>query len=190
MQTPSLSRPEVFRPYASVAVGVLCVFLFTQCTTTSKKKTYKSAEYTPDKLATPSGHGMKKKEYPFDDSGNYRRDWVKKKSSSRTKSSYKGYSASPKPQTAQSSSNSSSPPKPLSPSNYPDYVGNTPAPAVSSPPPAPAPKPKPSVRYHKVASGDTLYSLSRKYGVSVSALKKTNGLSTDLIRRGQSLRIP
>ncbi len=190
MQIPCLSHPEIFRSYARVVIGVLCVLLLSQCTPTSKKKTYKSAAYTPDKLATPSGHGMKKKEYPFDDSGNYRRDWVKKKTGSRTKSSYKGYSAAPKPQTEKVSSNSSSSPKPLSPSNYPDYVGNKPTPAVSSPPPAPKPAPKPSVRYHKVASGDTLYSLSRKYGVSVGALKKTNGLSGDLIRKGQSLRIP
>lgn len=194
MQNSCSNRFVIPRSFRSLAVGVLCVLLFTQCTTTSEKKTYKSAKYTSDKLATPSGHGMKKKEYPFDDSGNYRKDWVKKKSGSRTKSSYKGYSASPKPETAEASSSSSTPPKPSSPSNHPAHVGNNPAPAVSSPPPAPAPAPapvsKPSVRYHKVAPGDTLYSLSRKYGVSVSALQKTNGLSGNLIRKGQSLRIP
>ncbi len=180
------SRPEIPRLYRRVALGVLCTLLFTQCETT-KKKTYKSAEYTPDKLATPTGHGMKKKEYPFDDAGNYRKDWVKTKSNSRTKSSYKRSPVS----TAQANSSASNTPnKTLSPSNYPDYVGNTATPAYSPAPSVAVPEPKPSVRYHKVASGDTLYSLSRKYGVSVTALKNTNGLSSDLIRKGQSLRIP
>jgi len=43
--------------------------------------------------------------------------------------------------------------------------------------------------YHQVGSGDTLYSISRKYGVSVDALRKENGLTSDLIRIGQSLRL-
>ncbi len=47
-----------------------------------------------------------------------------------------------------------------------------------------------SPTYHKVISGDTLYSLHRKYGVSMDSLKKANGLTSDIIRIGQSLRIP
>ncbi len=41
-----------------------------------------------------------------------------------------------------------------------------------------------------VESGDTLYSLSRRYGVSVSALMDANGLTSPMIRIGQKLRIP
>ncbi|MFV0295787.1 MAG: LysM peptidoglycan-binding domain-containing protein [Hyphomicrobiaceae bacterium] len=41
-----------------------------------------------------------------------------------------------------------------------------------------------------VARGDTLSALSRRYGVSVADLKQANGLSSDLIRQGQSLRLP
>ena len=47
-----------------------------------------------------------------------------------------------------------------------------------------------SYRVHRVTRGDTLYGISRKYGVSVSRIKSTNGLRSDLIRTGQSLRIP
>ena len=43
---------------------------------------------------------------------------------------------------------------------------------------------------HEVASGDTLYSISRRYGVSVSAIAGANGLSDHAIRVGQSLVIP
>ncbi len=44
---------------------------------------------------------------------------------------------------------------------------------------------------HQVVSGDTLYSLSRKYGVSVAAIQAANnlGISTN-IRIGQTLIIP
>ena len=41
-----------------------------------------------------------------------------------------------------------------------------------------------------VQSGDTLYSVSRKTGVSVDSLKSANGLSNGAIRVGQSLIIP
>ncbi|MEM0896207.1 MAG: LysM peptidoglycan-binding domain-containing protein [Verrucomicrobiota bacterium] len=45
-------------------------------------------------------------------------------------------------------------------------------------------------RYHKVAAGDTLWGLSRKYGTTVSAIKKANGLSSDTIVNGRTLKIP
>jgi LysM repeat protein len=41
-----------------------------------------------------------------------------------------------------------------------------------------------------VKKGDTLYSLSRKYGVSVSAIQKANSLNGNLIRVGGVLVIP
>jgi len=167
-----------------VMAALPCVLLLTQCQTTPKKS-YKSAEYSPDKLATPPGHGMTKKHYPFDDQGHYRKDWVRNQSNSRAKSSYKGFASSSSSETAQTTSDTRPRTEPRSSSPYPDYVGNS-----SSPPPVSQPDPKPSARYHKVVSGDTLYSLSRRYGVSVSSLKQTNGLSGDLIRQGQSLRIP
>lgn len=43
--------------------------------------------------------------------------------------------------------------------------------------------------YHRVVSGDTLFNISRKYGTTVEALKKVNGLTSDLIKVGQSLRL-
>ncbi len=44
---------------------------------------------------------------------------------------------------------------------------------------------------YTVAKGDTLYSISRKYGVSVSELTQANGLSNDsVIKVGQTLVIP
>ena len=55
----------------------------------------------------------------------------------------------------------------------------------------PKPKPKPApTRYHTVTPKQTLWAISQKYGISVAALQRANGLSGTLIRPGQSLRIP
>lgn len=83
-------------------------------------------------------------------------------------------------------------------------------------PPAPAPEPDPysyeapkttpkktttstakkkttassSSKRYTVKKGDGLYGIARKYGTTVSKLKSANGLSSDLIRIGQVLKIP
>lgn len=43
---------------------------------------------------------------------------------------------------------------------------------------------------HKVKKGDTLFKLSRNYGVSIASIKSANGLKSDKILMGQVLRIP
>jgi membrane-bound lytic murein transglycosylase D len=43
---------------------------------------------------------------------------------------------------------------------------------------------------HTVRSGDSLYSIARRYGSSVSAISQANGLSGSLIRPGQTLIVP
>lgn len=45
-------------------------------------------------------------------------------------------------------------------------------------------------RTHVVQQGDTLYNISRRYGVTVDQLKQRNGLVGDMIRVGQQLTIP
>ncbi|PRX27973.1 LAS superfamily LD-carboxypeptidase LdcB [Orenia metallireducens] len=47
-----------------------------------------------------------------------------------------------------------------------------------------------SLRTYKVESGDTLVKISNKFGTTVSKLKALNGLSSDLIYIGQTLKIP
>jgi len=42
---------------------------------------------------------------------------------------------------------------------------------------------------HKVEKGDTLYSLSKKYTISLADLRKLNGLKTDVISLGQVLKL-
>ncbi|MBQ4379538.1 MAG: LysM peptidoglycan-binding domain-containing protein [Treponema sp.] len=43
---------------------------------------------------------------------------------------------------------------------------------------------------HEVQTGDTLYSIGRKYGVSVSAIQEANALSDNGIKVGQKIKIP
>ena len=70
---------------------------------------------------------------------------------------------------------------------------------VATPRPKPKPKPKPVVITkpkskppigHTIVKGDTLYGLSRKYNISVTAIQRANGLKGSNLRLGQRLIIP
>src|SRR5690606_27148832 len=52
----------------------------------------------------------------------------------------------------------------------------------------PQPQPSSSDTY-TVKKGDTLWAISRKYGMTVDELKKLNGLKSDLIHPGQKLKV-
>ncbi|MDE7108925.1 MAG: LysM peptidoglycan-binding domain-containing protein [Muribaculaceae bacterium] len=43
---------------------------------------------------------------------------------------------------------------------------------------------------HKLKSGETLSSLSKKYGVSIEEIKRANGMKSDNLRAGESIKIP
>lgn len=68
-------------------------------------------------------------------------------------------------------------------------------PAEITPKTPEAPKPQPKVQpkeawtYYTVKSGDTLYSIGKKYGVAHSKIKEWNGLRSDNIQVGQKLKI-
>jgi len=65
----------------------------------------------------------------------------------------------------------------------------TPAPATPRPTATPAPTPTPII--HTIVAGDNLWDLSRKYGVSVSALQEANAiLDPRRLQLGQELVIP
>ncbi|MGD8251073.1 MAG: LysM domain-containing protein [Desulfobacterales bacterium] len=64
-------------------------------------------------------------------------------------------------------------------------------PAAKKTPKADAPPPpKADSRIHVVQSGETLYSISRKYNTSINAIRKLNGIDPDqVIRPGQKLKV-
>ncbi|MEM1441377.1 MAG: LysM peptidoglycan-binding domain-containing protein [Verrucomicrobiota bacterium] len=183
----SVSKTRLRRGLLFVAAGLVSPLLLTQCKSTGGS--YKDIEYDPTTLKTPSGHGMEKKDYPFDDDGRYRKEWVKNKSTGKTRSASK----LPEPEMASLDTTGAGTSPPAAPAGFygPADASTIDAPsaaevaAVTAPAPAVA-----EASYHKVVSGDTLYSLSRRYGTSVDELKRVNGLTSDSIRTGQSLRLP
>lgn len=58
-----------------------------------------------------------------------------------------------------------------------------------TPPPAPVAPVTAPPGYHIVVKGDTLYSLSRKYNITVAKLKAMNGITNDAIQIGQKLKV-
>ncbi|MDE0835296.1 MAG: LysM peptidoglycan-binding domain-containing protein [Akkermansiaceae bacterium] len=109
---------------------------------------------------------------PFDRRGNYIEDWTDKPEKwYRPATPSKKSKPKPKPTIAKKD-------KP------PEIAVVKPKPVVVKP------KPKPKAVRYKVRKGDNLTKIGRKYGVSVSSLRRANGISGDLIRIGQVLKIP
>ncbi len=54
----------------------------------------------------------------------------------------------------------------------------------------PSPKPDEDTITYIVQPGDTLWAISRRYGTTVDAIRQLNGLKSDVIQVGQTLRIP
>ncbi len=81
--------------------------------------------------------------------------------------------------------------------SYPSYPSTSPTNKPTTQPSQPLPKPKPTtpikpagaVQYHTVAQSETLWAISRKYGITVDQLKQLNGLSDNTIKPGQQLRV-
>lgn len=188
------------RPLLLLLSGFLFPVLFTQCKMTGGG-TYRDVSYDPAKLKTPPGHGMERKDYPFDESGAYRKDWVKSNSRGKDGSAAPG-ATSPAHTTevaaAETAGSTSYPTYAeasagrsgsdvVTPSGEAGPVELAQAGLSDSSSTAPA---QVAARYHKVSSGDTLFSLASRYQTSVADLKRINGLSGDSIRVGQSLRLP
>ena len=166
--------PSPLRMTAALAGAAMCLALGA-CKTT--KKGDDVIDYTsPDT-------GLSSSEYPFDEKGNYREDWA---SGGRTKdvaSNENLYSdpapapevEKPKPKVTSSSGGTA----------VKATTGGGAA-VVSKPKPKPVAKPT----YVTVRSGDTLSAISRRTGYSVATIKSYNGLRSDFIKPGQSLKLP
>ena len=151
----------------------------------------------PSATAYNPGYG------PFDQNGNYIEAWADKPARQRNWTRQSIVSNTPPRKAATPLSPGSSRPNRAAPKPDPVVASNqnteSEATAASSPPrprPAtpkpvapPVAKPKPTAR-HIVVKGDTLYSLGRRYGTSVGAIQRANGISGSLIKIGQILRIP
>jgi len=113
-----------------------------------------------------------------------------------------GYAAYKKQQQAQAASNPYSVPgangetgAPYQPipgvPDNPPVVQNIPAPSQPTQPYTPLPsEPSITASSHTVVKGDTIWGLTRKYGVTGDSLRQANNLSSDTIWVGQRLIIP
>lgn len=129
--------------------------------------------------ATPS-HSMPRDEYPFDSGGNYVSTWAAEGEtragrSAATSSDYSEWKSS---HHNDRKSGSSSKKKSSGGSSSKSKKSVT------------SSKKSTSSKRHTVKGGDTLSSIARKYGTSVSKLKAANGLKSDVIRDGRTLTIP
>ena len=139
-----------------------------------------SMNLTGDALSTPS-HSMSHGEYPFDDGGGYVDSWAAEGAgrfpasvdSDRSDEGRKRVASKPSRSTSRSSKTASRSSK---------STGRTTAKS--------SPKPKGRTVTVTVKKTDTLYSLARKYGTSVGAIKSANGLKSDVLRTGRTLKIP
>ena len=134
---------------------------------------------------------------PFDSQGNYVERWANDKSKGTwwRKSTVSDPAAATTAVAAASPSqpspaSSSSTPKPTPPAT----TSSTSKPAVvSAPKPAPVvratPARKPPIR-HVIKKGDTLWAISRKYGTTVSAIQRANGIKGTNLKIGRTLLIP
>jgi LysM repeat protein len=154
---------------------------------------------------TPS-HSMSRSEYPFDEDGNYREDWVRGGGSSSSSSSsgrevvdltvdnppspFLGttdprdtYTYNPPKKSSSSTRSSSS-------SSRSSTKSSSSRTASSKSKPKPK-KPVPKSSVVTVKKGDTLYGLALRHKTSVKAIQAANGLgSSTNLREGRALKIP
>ena len=105
-------------------------------------------------------HGMSHADYPFADNGDYKSDWAAEGGQGA------GMDYSSWRSSHGSSSRSSSKKKTSSKSS------------------------SKKSRSYTIKSGDTLGAIARKNGTTVAKIKAANGLKSDMIRAGKTLRIP
>ncbi len=130
--------------------------------------------------------GFQQNHGPFDSNGNYVENWA----DDAPKRKFAWKKASKKKTTPKTSAPKSTAKKPTPKKTYTPTKKTTPRKTTKkSTARKITPKTKPPV-IHTVKKGDTLYGLARKYGATVSAIQKANGIKGSNIGIGKRLTIP
>ena len=144
----------------------------------------------------PTGTG------PFDRHGNYVEAWADNPAMWRggdRKPTPVRPTTSSRPAPALASNTTTTRPAPAQTQSRPTQTVNRPAATASTgsaqarpqtTQARPKPRPQPQPTRYTVKRGDTLSAIARRNGTTVAALRRANGISGDLIRPGQVLRIP
>ena len=170
-------------------VALAAGFTLTSCDTTKTAGAGDSGviDYTDP---TSRMSDSEKANYAFDESGNYREDLVAKQegvTGVRDTPNSAAYTQDPDDTPVRRSVASSGSPVVRKTSGTSSPRRST---ASSSSRPKPRPKPAAKPTYVTVKPGDTLYGLSKRTGVSIASIKAANGLKSDTIVDGKSLKIP
>ena len=166
------------------ALVFLIPLLFASC----RSSRTKSGSGVSD-AGTP-GHNMSRKDYPFDENGNYHEEWARGDDSGKVVDLTKDNPPSAflgttdprdeKPPTSKTTASSKSKPKSGSSSKPKSKVASK-----------PKSKPKATSTTVTVKKGDTLYGLALRYKTSVKSIQTANGMgSSTTLRDGRSLKIP
>lgn len=162
----------IFHRLAALSLLALGAWGMAGCGSTQQKM-----DLTPQSINTPPHH-MSRGDYPFDTQGRYIDAWaaegaarygrrVNSDSDDEGRAARRAESASRRAATPPSSRQKAA--------------------ARKTPP---ASKSKPRAASHTVKRGDSLSSISRRYGVSVQELKRANGLKSNTIQTGRRLKVP
>jgi len=198
----SAMRQKIYSTSTALLSAFIGAFLIVSCATDSTPVLY--VEKTSGYQAS---HG------PFDKNGNYVEKWADNPPKRRYIRSIKNQKVS-KPRRQKVAKTTPAPTPPVvAAQKKSTYTPPQKKKTYTKPKPKYTPKPTPRITQvkpisptvvkpilvkpkrkiyssHTVQRGETLYRLSIKYGVSVSAIQKANGFSGTNIRSGQTLRIP
>lgn len=126
---------------------------------------------------TPS-HSMDKPDYPFDSSGDYVTAWASGGSSAASESDYQSW------QQSHEGAVSRRQPSPVR------KVSSAPKKKTATSSKKGSSSKKSSGGSYTIKKGDTLGAIAQRNGTTVSKLKAANGMTSDFIREGKSLKIP
>jgi LysM repeat protein len=134
------------------------------------------------------GHNMSRKDYPFDENGNYHEEWARGEDSGKVVDLTKDnppsvFLGTTDPRDEKKSSSQTTASK--------KSKTKTAGTSTSKSKPKVVSKPKPSSTTITVKKGDTLYGLALRHKTTVKAIQAANGMgSSTSLRDGKSLRIP
>jgi LysM repeat protein len=167
------------------------VLLLVSCKSSSSKKPMKMPTINVSSTAAPPKHSLPRGEYPFDSQGNYVSAWAAEGEQRSGRAAVFGTDYSTWQSSHGGSTSRTSTPKKTTSSTSSRSNSSPPKKTTASSKPAKKPTPsKSSSVSHTVKSGDTLYGLALRYKSTVAKIKAANGLKSDVIRPGQTLRIP
>lgn len=174
-----MTIPKLMVRSGFTATALLAMLFMANCSSGKKGLPTNLPHITLSSSTATPPHALPSYTYPFDSQGNYVSEWAAEgerragRSRIATSADVQRWSSSHGTGSRSRSASSAS---------------RKPNVKVTS-----TSRKKPSTsgaRVHTVKKGDSLYAIARRYGSTVAKIKAANGLRSDMIRPGMTLRIP